>query len=52
MAGTLTPPFHVAGFWAAFWGAIIVALVGWMLGVLVHEDRRKAGWPRPDLEHS
>ena len=25
VAGELTLPFHITGFWAAFWGAIIVA---------------------------
>jgi putative membrane protein len=39
VAGRLSLPFHVAGFWAAFWGAIIVALVGWLLGIVAHEDR-------------
>ena len=23
--------FHVAGFWAAFWGAIVIGLVSWLL---------------------
>src|ERR1039458_5494748 len=40
VAGTLALPFHVAGFWAAVLGALVVALVGWMLGVLVRGDRR------------
>ncbi len=40
VAGRLSLPFHVAGFWAAFWGAIIVALVGWLLGIAVREDRQ------------
>jgi putative membrane protein len=39
VAGRLSLPFHVAGFWAAFWGAIIVALVGWLLGLVADEDR-------------
>jgi putative membrane protein len=29
-------PFQVTGFWPAFWGAIIVALTGWVLN-LVYE---------------
>src|ERR1035441_372903 len=49
VAGDLTLPFHVTGFWPAFWGAIIVGLVGWqntlpwrlMLRVL----RRQRGIP-------
>src|ERR1700761_3323667 len=34
VAGKLSLPFHITGFWAAFWGAIIVGIVGWLLGVL------------------
>lgn len=37
VAGALTLPFHITGFFAAFWGAIIVGLVSWLLGILVHE---------------
>lgn len=28
-------PFHVDGFWAAFWGAIIVGVVGFLLHVAI-----------------
>jgi putative membrane protein len=35
VAGKLSLPFHITGFWPAFWGAIIVSVVGWLLGVLV-----------------
>jgi putative membrane protein len=31
-------PFHVAGFWAAFWGAIIVGVVGWLLDLALNDD--------------
>lgn len=37
VAGALTLPFHITGFFAAFWGALIVSVVGWLLGILVHE---------------
>lgn len=37
VAGALTLPFHITGFFAAFWGAIIVGVVSWLLGILVHE---------------
>jgi putative membrane protein len=30
-------PFHITGFWPAFWGAIIVGLVSWLLGLI--DDR-------------
>ena len=35
VADKLSLPFHITGFWAAFWGALIVSVVGWLLGVLV-----------------
>ncbi|GAA2428883.1 phage holin family protein [Actinomadura vinacea] len=31
-------PFHVDGFWPAFAGAIVVAVVGWALDLLVKDD--------------
>jgi putative membrane protein len=37
-AGRLSLPFHITGFWPAFWGAIIVGVVGWLLGVLVRDS--------------
>jgi putative membrane protein len=32
--------FHVEGFWAAFWGALVVSIVSGMLSVLVKADER------------
>jgi putative membrane protein len=35
-------PFHVNGFWAGFWGAIITGLVSWVLNLFVdrkHEEQ-------------
>jgi putative membrane protein len=37
VAGKLTLPFHITGFWPAFWGAIIVGVVSWLLGLI--DDR-------------
>ena len=37
VAGKLSLPFHITGFWAAFWGAIIVGVVSWLLGII--DDR-------------
>ena len=37
VAGALSLPFHISGFLAAFWGAIIVGVVGWLLSVLLKE---------------
>jgi putative membrane protein len=38
LAGKLRLPFHITGFWPAFWGAIIVGIVGWLLSLLL-DDR-------------
>ena len=35
LASALVPGFHVQGFWAAFWGAIVLSLVNMMLKWLV-----------------
>lgn len=35
LAELLRLPFHVDGFWAAFWGAIIVSVVSWAINVIV-----------------
>ncbi|MEU5690739.1 phage holin family protein [Actinosynnema sp. NPDC020468] len=34
LADKLGLPFVVTGFWPAFWGAIIVAFVGWVLSIV------------------
>jgi putative membrane protein len=35
LAGVLNLPFHVEGFWSAFWGAIIVAVVSWIINLVI-----------------
>lgn len=42
LAGVLSLPFVVAGFWAAFWGAIVVAIVSFVLHLFIPDriDRR------------
>ncbi len=40
VAGKLSLPFHITGFWPAFWGAIIVGIVGWVLNLVFDEKRR------------
>jgi putative membrane protein len=45
IAGDLTLPFHVTGFWPAFWGAIIVGLVSWVLHLIIGDDRRNRREP-------
>ena len=47
IAGDLKLPFHVAGFWPAFWGAIIVGIVTWLLNLAIGEDRRQRHDPPP-----
>lgn len=42
VAGKLSLPFHITGFWPAFWGAIIVGVVGWALNLIFDESRRIA----------
>ena len=37
VAGDLKLSFHITGFWPAFWGAIIVGIVGWVLSLLVRD---------------
>ncbi|MDX6739245.1 phage holin family protein [Actinocorallia sp. A-T 12471] len=34
-------PFHVSGFWPAFWAAIIISLVSWLLSLFVDADDRR-----------
>jgi putative membrane protein len=41
VAGKLSLPFHITGFWPAFWGAIIVGIISWLLS-LVLDDRTSA----------
>jgi putative membrane protein len=44
VAGQLKVPFHITGFWPAFWGAIIVGIVGWLLNLIVDRtDGSSAG---------
>jgi putative membrane protein len=37
LAGKLNLPWHITGFWPAFWGAIIVTVVGWLLSILIRD---------------
>lgn len=32
--------FHVAGFWPAFWGALLVSVVSWILTALISDSGR------------
>ncbi|CAM3270327.1 phage holin family protein [Stackebrandtia soli] len=35
LADVFNLPFEVTGFWPAFWGAIVMAIVSWLLGLLI-----------------
>ncbi len=38
------PGFHVPGFWAAFWGAIVMSVISWILSLIVRDvspERRR-----------
>jgi putative membrane protein len=35
IAGLLDLPFQIDGFWPAFWGAIVMALVSWALSLVI-----------------
>jgi putative membrane protein len=37
LAGKLNLPWHITGFWAAFWGALIVSVVAWLLSILIRD---------------
>jgi putative membrane protein len=41
IAGLIDLPFDVDGFWPAFWGAIVMAIVSWAISLII-PDRRKA----------
>jgi putative membrane protein len=47
VAGKLSLPFHITGFWAAFWGAIIVGLVSWVLNLFIRDKRSQDDEPPP-----
>jgi putative membrane protein len=38
VCGLLDLPFHITGFWPALWGALIVAVVSWLLNLFVSDD--------------
>lgn len=40
VAGVLSLPFHITGFVPALLGAIVVGIVGWLLGVLIKDEKR------------
>ena len=41
--GSFLPGFHVDGFWAGVFGAIVFSLISWALSSLLMPDRREPG---------
>lgn len=41
LAQQLDLPFRVHGFWSAFWGAIIVGVVGWAINLAIPDRRAR-----------
>lgn len=39
VAGQLSLPFHITGFWPAFWGAIIISVVSWLLNLFLGDKK-------------
>jgi putative membrane protein len=35
LSGQLDLPFEIDGFWAAFWGAIVMTVVSWLLSLFI-----------------
>jgi putative membrane protein len=50
VARQLAIPFHIDGFWPAFWGGLVVGLVSTLLSIMVGETRVKATIHRPPPE--
>ena len=41
LSGKLDLGFHVAGFWPAFWGALVVSLVSWVLSIFLPKKKKR-----------
>lgn len=50
IADKLHLPFHVDGFWSAFWGAIIVGVISWAANMAFGRDRTPTSTPTPTPE--
>lgn len=42
LGSLLNVGFYVDGFWAAFWGALVISIVSGVLSLILHEERRPA----------
>lgn len=39
LVGAIVPGFHVAGFWAALWGAIWLGIISWIVNAIGFRSR-------------
>lgn len=46
VTSSLVPGFHVDGFWPAFIGSIVMAIIGWMAN-MIFEEKRAANTQTP-----
>jgi putative membrane protein len=42
LADVFNLPFQVDGFWSAFWGAIVVGVVSWLVGLAIPDRQSRA----------
>jgi putative membrane protein len=49
MASGLIPGFHVSGFWAAIFGALLISAVNWFLNSVIEDSRSKPSDETIDL---
>ena len=42
LASTFGLDFHVDGFWAAFWGAIVIGILSFLLSMFLPDTRRRS----------
>ncbi len=41
IAARLDIPFHIASFWSAFWGALVISIISSTLSLLISDDEEK-----------
>lgn len=42
LTSAFTSYLSLSGFWAAFWGAVVVSIVSWLLSALLKDDDKKS----------
>ncbi|HZN75492.1 MAG TPA: phage holin family protein [Micromonosporaceae bacterium] len=47
LADKLNLPFQVEGFWSAFWGAIIVGVISWIVNLVIPDPKPEYTEPPP-----